>query len=108
MHKKISIKSDSFTNNIRSSLKRTSILDSLPEFELSKIERLEAELKVSETKRNCAEKENEQLIKRIKELELQLEKEIEYNSSLKTKQKQYNEEVYKMLTKQLNLNEDWK
>ena len=80
----------------------------MPEFELSKIERLESELKVSETKRVQAEKDNDQLLHRIKDLELQLAKEVEYNATLKSKQKQYNEEVYKIISKQLGVNEESK
>ena len=80
----------------------------MPEFELSKIERLESELKVSETKRVQAEKDNNQLLHRIKDLELQLAKEVEYNATLKSKQKQYNEEVYKIISKQLGVNEESK
>lgn len=80
-------------------IRRSSILDTLPEFELSKIERLEGELKVSESHRHKVEQENLDLHKRIKELELELEKQIEFNTKLKEKQKEYNENVYKQLTK---------
>ncbi|CAI2386224.1 unnamed protein product [Moneuplotes crassus] len=76
-------------------IQRASILDSLPEFELTKVERLESELKVSEQRRQKVEEENLSLHKRIKELENEVEKQAEFNKTLKDKQKEYNRDVLK-------------
>lgn len=81
-------------------IQRASILDSLPEFELTKIERLESELKVSEQRRQKVEEENLFLHKRIKELENEVEKQVEFNKTLKDKQKEYNRDVLKRLKRE--------
>lgn len=78
---------------------RPSVLDTLPEFELTKIERLESELRVSEERRKKAEQENIELYQKIREVEHELEKQIEYNRVLKEKQTEYNEKIVKQLTR---------
>ena len=87
-------------------MRRPSILDSLPEFELTKIERLESELKVSEQRRKRVEEDNISLQKRIQALEYEVEKQSEFNTALKIKQKKYNEDVVKKFCKKAEENCD--
>lgn len=93
-------------NALNNELRRPSILDTLPEFELTKIERLECELKVSESRRQKVETENLDLQKKIKHLENELEKQEEYNKTLKEKQKAHSDEVFNKLIKKLNIDSD--
>lgn len=84
-------------SNISDDRKRISLRDLLPEFELSKVERLQSELKASEQIRKKVESENLDLQRRIKDLEFELEKQKEYSNTLILKQQDYNENMLKRI-----------
>jgi hypothetical protein len=58
---------------------------------------------VSQQRRAKLEKLNSDLLERVSFLEEELDKQIEFNKSLKEKQKEYNLQVYKQLVKQLDI-----
>jgi hypothetical protein len=58
---------------------------------------------VSQQRRAKLEKLNSDLLERVSFLEEELDKQIEFNKSLKEKQKEYNLQVYKQLVKQFDI-----
>jgi len=87
---------------IKEEKRRTPLIESLPEFELTQIEKLEWELRASEQIRAKLETDNLDLCKRIRSLEFELEKQIEYNKELKNKQSSYKEEVLMSLSSKIS------